>query len=86
MKKACPGFYDEKLNPGGDKTDWFVPSRDELNELWRILDQGKISDNYYWSSSEAGASYAWLQFFDGGGQDYYGKDATSYVRPVRAFG
>jgi len=86
MKKACPGFYDEKLNPGGDKTDWFVPSRDELNELWRILDQGKISDNYYWSSSEAGATAAWYQNFYYGDQFLNYKDSTSYVRPVRAFG
>jgi hypothetical protein len=86
MKKACPGFYDEKLNPGGDKTDWFVPSRDELNELWRILDQGKISDNFYWSSSEAAGYAAWTQLFGNGGQGSYAKDAAFYVRPVRAFG
>ena len=86
MKKACPGFYDEKLNPGGDKTDWFVPSRDELNELWRILDQGKISDNFYWSSSETDGNYAWLQYFGTGFQYDYFKDTTYYVRPVRAFG
>ena len=86
MKKACPGFYDEKLNPGGDKTDWFVPSRDELNELWRILDQGKISDNFYWSSSETDGNYAWLQYFGTGYQDNDDKYYTYYVRPVRAFG
>jgi hypothetical protein len=86
MKKACPGFYDEKLNPGGDKTDWFVPSRDELNELWRILDQGKISDNFYWSSSESDVSAAWFQYFGDGGQDTSGKYYPNYVRPVRAFG
>ena len=86
MKKACPGFYDEKLNPGGDKTDWFVPSRDELNELWRILDQGKISDNFYWSSSETDGNYAWLQYFGFGSQGNVTKDFTGYVRPVRAFG
>jgi len=86
MKKACPGFYDEKLNPGGDKTDWFVPSRDELNELWRILDQGKISDNFYWSSSEVDGNTAWSQYFGSGDQVSLSKGHTLYVRPVRAFG
>jgi len=86
MKKACPGFYDEKLNPGGDKTDWFVPSRDELNELWRILDQGKISDNFYWSSSEVDDYYAWGQYFGDGSQGGSSKLNALYVRPVRAFG
>ena len=39
----------------------------------------------YWSSSELGASGAWLQFFNNGSQDDGGKASTYYVRPVRAF-
>lgn len=86
MKKACPGFYDEKLNPGGDKTDWFIPSRDELYELWKVLDQGNISDNFYWSSSELDALNAWFQYFGLDVQGPTSKTNSWYVRPVRAFG
>ena len=86
MKKACPGFYDKILNAGGSKTDWFIPSRDELYELWNILDHGKISDNFFWSSSEHGDLAAWIQSFNYGSQYYGTKTLTSYVRPVRAFG
>ena len=40
----------------------------------------------YWSSSERGASLAWDQYFHTGRQfSIYGKGATAYVRPVRAF-
>ena len=40
----------------------------------------------YWSSSEGDASNAWDQGFDGGDQSVSRKNATGYVRPVRAFG
>jgi len=40
---------------------------------------------YYWSSSEGSAYDAWLQGFNYGSQYDVSKDATFYVRPVRAF-
>jgi hypothetical protein len=87
MKKACPGFYDEKLNPGGDKTDWFVPSKDELTELWKVLDKGEISDNFYWSSSEGiGGLTAWSHYFGIGRESRDFKGLSYFLRPVRAFG
>ena len=46
---------------------------------------GGFSTGYYWSSSEFGASHAWIQYFDVGFQDPNPKDGAAYVRPVRAF-
>lgn len=86
MKNACPGFYDKALNAGGSKTDWFIPSRDELNELWNVLDRGKISVSFFWSSSEYDDYAAWFQYFGAGNQYPSLKTSPSYVRPVRAFG
>lgn len=49
-------------------------------------DLGGFVGDYYWSSSEGTALFAWVQYFgDGGLQDGSGKSNTRYVRPVRAF-
>ena len=71
---------------GGGYTDWYLPSKDELNKLY--INQGAIggfASAYYWSSSEDYTSAAWIQDF-GSGYQYYGyKNYADYVRAVRAF-
>ena len=66
--------------------DWFLPSRDELNELFvnRVV-VGSFASNVYWSSSEIVASNAWLQIFIDGNQLVNGKFRAFGVRAVRAF-
>jgi hypothetical protein len=71
---------------GGGKSNWFLPSKDELNQLY--LAEGSVggfADGYYWSSSEDGVAVANYTDFDGGFQGWLGKLNTTYVRPVRAF-
>jgi hypothetical protein len=76
----------------GGYTDWFLPSQGELNLMYRNLKQkglGDFQNAWYWSSSQSGARYAWLQFFYNGDQgdlqgDLY-KDMKNSVRPIRAF-
>ena len=67
-------------------SDWYLPSKDELNKLYinRVAVGGFASD-LYWSSSEFDFIYAWLQFFSNGYQDFHFKDNTYRVRAVRAF-
>jgi len=70
----------------GGYSDWFLPSKDELNKLY--LNKGTIggfADGIYWSSSEGNASYAWYQYFYDGYQGYGHKYDTLRVRAVRAF-
>ena len=71
---------------GGGKSDWFLPSKDELNQLYvaRTTVGGFVADSY-WSSSEGTANFAWFQPFDNGNQGLTNKLNSSYVRPVRAF-
>jgi Putative Ig domain/Protein of unknown function (DUF1566) len=67
-------------------SDWFLPSKDELNRLY--LERATVGDfvaSFYWSSSETSANSAWFQHFYSGGQSASPKSLTYYVRPVRAF-
>ena len=75
---------------GGGKSDWHLPSKDELYRLYIWKQNGNVtgfSANPYWSSSEGGGCCAWYQYFNSGSQGWYevGKDYFFYVRPVRAF-
>ncbi|MCL2759987.1 MAG: DUF1566 domain-containing protein, partial [Treponema sp.] len=65
--------------------DWFLPSRDELNELYKERAHFGISSGWFWSSSQDSSYGAWLQGFASGYQDGDYKDGVSSVRPVRAF-
>ena len=66
--------------------DWFLPSKGELNQMYVYQDTiGGFASDDYWSSSEYGASNAWLQAFLGEGQLNNSKTVPYYVRPVRAF-
>jgi len=75
--------------------DWFLPSKDELNEMY----QNKVAINNtaianggtafvsttYWSSSEDDDNFAGLQYFSNGYQGSLDKNGASRVRAVRAF-
>jgi hypothetical protein len=65
---------------------WFLPSKDELNQLYtQRAVVGGFAAGIYWSSSQNGAPGAWAQFFDNGLQRFVNKFGTLDVRPVRAF-
>ena len=68
------------------ESDWFLPSKDELNQMYvEQITVGGFSSDGYWSSSEYDGFTAWYQYFGNGYQDNYSKYATYYVRPVRSF-
>jgi len=74
----------------GGYSDWFLPSKDELNEMYLNLHQqglGSFNIGYYhWCSTEYNNFNAWGQRFLNGEQSNYDKSNTSnYFRPVRAF-
>jgi len=75
---------------GGGYSDWFLPSKDELNKLY--LNKTAIGGiaGYYWTSTEVLNSYlnayAWLENFLNGIQNQDSKDTPDYkVRAIRAF-
>ena len=72
---------------GGNFTDWYLPSKDELEKLYlnKVAVKNFFSVGAYWSSSEDGASIAWGQYFSNGDQNRTSKNTVSRVRAVRAF-
>lgn len=79
-----------RAHNGGGYTDWYLPSKDELNKLF--LNRAVIGgfntsggDGKYWSSSESSSGFAWFQlFFNGGLVDGPKSDALR-IRAVRSF-
>lgn len=73
---------------GGGKADWFLPSRDELEQLYmqRAL-VGGLGDGTFWTSSQnrAFAPAAWCRTFASGSPGDNYKDNGGRVRPIRAF-
>ncbi len=89
--KACADY------DCGDYDDWFLPSKDELNQIYRnksTLEHTKgfvaLATTFYWSSTQINSSnvkLSWLQNFDNGDQHttsrfYYN---INHVRAVRVF-
>ena len=72
----------------GGYTDWFLPSKDELNLMYvnlKLYGLGGFGSYLYWSSSEYDAFTAWAQGFYSGSQFDYNKISEDWVRAVRAF-
>ncbi|AUC81948.1 MopE-related protein [Lacinutrix sp. Bg11-31] len=82
---------------GGSFNDWFLPSKDELNEMYQnkatievtaTSNGGSSFDtsNFYWSSTENQINSAWSQSLDTGAQSPNVKKYIAWVvRAVRAF-
>ncbi len=72
-------------------SDWYLPSKDELVEMYNTIgnggpegDIGGFSSGWYWCSTEYADNYAWSGDFGGNTTNYH-KDYTFTVRVIRAF-
>jgi len=72
-------------------TDWFLPSKDELDMMYQNLYLAGVggftegADAYYWSSSEYNVVGAWDHNFSTNTQGNGGKGSPYYVRACRKF-
>ena len=73
-----------QYSPNG-YTDWYLPSRDELNEMYLQKSILGISGGKLWSSTEVNQDFAWGQWFDNGNPVNDTKNSNNFVRPIRAF-
>jgi len=79
---ACRGYFVAEYE---SFNDWFLPSSNELNQLYvRRADFG-LSSGWFWSSSQYMVSVARGQGFDNGSQNVDNKGKVEDVRAVRAF-
>ena len=85
--KLCTDY--SVINNGTTYSDWFLPSKDELNKIYLELTVnglGGLSGSNYWSSSESTDNYGYSQNFANG--DYNpsnSKSSSLLVRAIRAF-
>tara|TARA_R110000772_G_scaffold175972_1_gene287680 strand:+ start:484 stop:1389 length:906 start_codon:yes stop_codon:yes gene_type:complete len=95
---SCSSCYASELCQNlslGGYTDWYLPSKYELNLMYENIGQGdalglgnigNFVNSFYWSSTETNFVNAWVQSFDSGSRGFVNKDRTySSVRAVRAF-
>ncbi len=78
-------------------TDWYLPSKAELNEMYNSIGDGGLygnvgsfysldgSTSWYWSSSETASNYAWNIAFNSGYNSQNGKSNSNRVRAIRTF-
>jgi Protein of unknown function (DUF1566) len=85
--KVCDDYVNADTGTGV-YYDWYLPSQDELNELYvNKVEVGGYAPEIYWSSSEDlfDGDNALFQYFDDGTQTFTSKSISHRVRAVRAF-
>lgn len=70
----------------GGYSDWYLPSKDELNKLYTNRVILGMSGLFYWSSTEYDQNNAWYQnFVTDGSQTNVSKNSNVWVRAIRSF-
>ena len=77
---------------GNGFQDWYLPSFDELNEMYNQIGPGSVigntggfSDFPYWSSSKVDNWHSWSILFGSGAEFQSNQNAVYLVRPIRSF-
>jgi len=78
--KVCANY-----RPDVTYNDWYLPSKNELNEVYKQRSFISAGPYVYWSSTENDSNTAWGQNFSTGGRKKSIKDKIYHVRAVRDF-
>jgi hypothetical protein len=83
-RKEFPYVF-EKLNEQGFiSSQWFVPTKEQLNLAYQNPEVRKhFTATRYWSSTEVSVNASSAQFFNGSGINSGSKTSTHCVRPFR---
>jgi len=84
---TAPAALACKNYTGGGKTDWYLPSKDELSELYnqRTILGIPTTNARYWSSSQYNNQEAWYMVFNDPASYYITKANPNNARPIRSF-
>jgi hypothetical protein len=75
-----------RMYTDGVHSDWYLPSKDELDKLYIARDKiGGFQKATYWSSSHWDGPTVWVQYFGDGNQNHQWRQMKGTVRAVRAF-
>ena len=94
MDAACTSGAGQRASDydGGGLTDWFLPSKNELGEMYSYGNSTTLPLEFtfgsggYWSSSQVDTTKAWVRNLEDGSQWKSGKDNTNIrPRPIRSF-
>lgn len=67
-------------------SDWFLPSKFELNLMYLNKTAiGGFTSYGYWSSTQRGSGTAWVQYFSDGSKATVNKDDAYHARAIRDF-
>ena len=78
---ACNNYFVEGYE---SFTDWFLPSQDELHELYLRREHLGITESFFWSSTHNNLNFVWAQTFNGGNKNGLQMNSDRLVRPIRA--
>ena len=78
--KVCANY-----KPDDIYNDWYLPSKNELTEVYKQKSKIGAGNYVYWSSTEYDTNAAWGQNFSTGGRKKSTKDKIYHVRAVRTF-
>ena len=75
-----------KAYTGGSYNDWYLPSKDELNQMYTQNAYLNMLSFAYWSSSEIDQNTAWIDAFGSSGTlGSSSKNSLGATRAIRSF-
>jgi hypothetical protein len=78
------GLNEDSYSAGREYTKT-NPTQTKIIDFMKGMSPDAFKENWYWSSTQRSAHYAFYQYFNVGSQYYYSKASKSYARAVRSF-
>jgi hypothetical protein len=80
--KEFPEVFNKLDEEGFNPSQFFIPTKEQLNLAWKTIPQ-HFASPLYWSSTEFNATNACIQYFSNGNIYSYSKASANCVRAFR---